>query len=136
MEQLKKIAEKIDSLSLRERAIVFIGVIAVIFTVWNAFLISPLEAEQKKMVVDLNKKNTERMVLNTRLQEIVKQSQVDPDAVNMAKLKTLRSKIIDVQADLETSTDSLVSPKDMPKVLETVLHKIGGLTLVRLRSWV
>jgi MSHA biogenesis protein MshJ len=134
MEQLKKIAEKIDSLSLRERAIVFIGVIAVIFSLWESFLISPLEAEQKILIADLNKKNAERLVLNTRMQELIKQSKADPDAENLVKLKTLRSKLIDVQAELESSTGNLVSPKDMPKILETVLHKTGGLTLVNLRS--
>lgn len=134
MEQLKKIVEKIDSLSLRERAIVFIGVIAVIFSLWESFLTSPLETEQRKLIADLNIKNAERLVLNTRMQELIKQSKQDPDAENLAKLKALRSKIINVQAELESSTDNLVSPKDMPKVLETVLHKTGGLTLVSLRS--
>ncbi len=134
MEQLKNIAKKIDSLSLRERAIVFIGVIAVIFTLWDSFLMTPLELEQKKTIADLNKKNAERMVLITQVQNSMKQDQIDPDAENVAKLKTLRSRLINVQADLEMSTINLVSPKDMAKILETVLHKTGGLTLNNLRS--
>jgi MSHA biogenesis protein MshJ len=134
MEQLKLIADKIDSLSLRERTMVFIGVIAVIFTLWDSILMSPLELEQKKIVSSLNKKNAERMVLITRVQESMNQSKEDPDAGNIVKLKVLRSRLINVQADLESSTDKLVSPEDMPKILETVLHKTGGLTLNNLRS--
>ncbi len=134
MEQLKKIAEKIDSLSLRERAIVFIGVIAILFTVWDSFLVKPLEIEQKKLVANLNQKNAERLVLVNKFQELVRASEEDPDAVNITKLKTLRSRLIDVQADLESSTNSLVTPKDMPKILETVLHKVGGLKLINLKS--
>jgi MSHA biogenesis protein MshJ len=134
MEQLKLIADKIDSLSLRERAMVFIGVIAIIFTMWDSTLMSPLELEQKKIISSLNKKNAERMILITRVQDSMNQSQEDPDAQNIAKLKVLRSRLINVQADLESSTDKLVSPEDMPKILETVLHKTGGLTLNNLRS--
>lgn len=134
MEQLKKIAEKIDSLSLRERAMVFIGVIAVIFTLWDSFLMSPLELEQKNAIASLNKKNAERMGLITQVQGAMEKNQIDPDTENIAKLKSLRSKLINVQADLESSTDKLVSPKEMPKILETVLHKTGGLTLNNLRS--
>jgi MSHA biogenesis protein MshJ len=134
MEYIKKIAEKIDNLSLRERAMVFIGIIAVVFTLWDSLLMAPLELEQKKMISNLNKKNAERIALVSQVQNTTKQSQVDPNAENVAKLKSLRSKLIDVQADLESSTDSLVSPKDMPKILETVLHKTGGLTLLNLRS--
>jgi len=134
MEQLKEIAEKIDSLSVRERAMVFIGVIAVIFTLWDSFLMAPLELEQKKIIASLNKKNADRMVLVTQVQSSIKQSQIDPDVENLLKLKTLRSKLINVQADLESSTEKLVSPKEMPKILETVLHKTGNLTLTNLRS--
>lgn len=134
MEQLNILAEKIDSLSLRERAIVFIGMIAIVFSVWYSLLMSPLVAEQKIMFANLNKKNAERIVLINSFQTLTISSQEDPNAENIAKLKSLRSRLINVQADLETSTDSLVSPKDMPKILETVLHKIGGLTLLNLKS--
>ncbi|HIF50255.1 MAG TPA: hypothetical protein EYQ42_01755 [Thiotrichaceae bacterium] len=134
MEQLKNIAEKIDELSLRERAIVFIGLIMVIIFLWDIFLLSPLELEQKKIVSSLSKKNADRMVLLTQYQNSIKQNQIDPDAENMERLKELRFKVINVQAELESSTENLVTPRDMPKLLETVLHKTGGLTLVNLRS--
>lgn len=134
MEQIKNIAEKINNLSLRERAVVFIGLIAVIFTLWDSLLITPLVNQQKKVVAEINKKNAERLVLVTKIQESIKQSKQDPDAGNVAKLQTLRSRLIDVQAELESSTDNLVTPDDMPKILETVLHKTGGLTLNNLKS--
>ena len=134
MEQLKKLAEKINSLSIRERAIVFIGVLAVIFSLWDSFLFTPIETEQKKLVAELNNKNAERLVLITRFQELIKISKEDPDADNLAILKNLRSRLVNVQADLELSTANLVSAKDMPKILETVLHKTGGLTLLSLKS--
>ena len=134
MEQLKNIAEKIDNLSLRERAMVFIGLIAVIFTLWDSILITPLATEQKKVIAEINKKNADRMVLVTEIQKSIQQSKEDPDVENVARLKTLRSRLIDVEAELESSTDNLVTPNDMPKILETVLHKTGGLTLNNLRS--
>lgn len=134
MEQLKNIAEKINKLSLRERAIVFIGLIAVIFTLWDSLLITPLVNQQKKVLAEINKKNAERLMLVTKVQESIEQSKKDPDAENVAKLQALRSRLIDVQAELESSTDNLVTPGDMPKILETVLHKTGGLTLNNLKS--
>ncbi len=134
MEQLNKLSEKIDALSLRERAVVFIGIVVVIFSIWDSFLISPMEAEQKILIANLNEKNAERLVLVNRFQKLMETSKENPDADNIAKLKILRSRLINVQADLELSTDSLVSPEDMPKILETVLHKIDGLTLLNLKS--
>jgi MSHA biogenesis protein MshJ len=104
------------------------------FTIWNEFLMTPIEAEQKKLVIELNNKNAERFALVTRFQELIKTNSENPDADNIAKLKNLRSRLVDVQADLETSTGNLVSAKDMAKILETVLHKTGGLTLLKLES--
>lgn len=134
MEQLNKLAEKIDSLSIRERAMVFIGVLVVLFTAFDWALFTPLEQEQKLIVANLNEKNAERLILVSKVQDLMKSNKIDPNADNMNRLQSLRSQLIDVQADLETSTTSLVSPKDMPKILETVLHKIGGLTLRNLKS--
>jgi len=134
MEQLKKIALKIDSLSLRERGIVFLAIIMVIYTAWDSVLMGPLEIEQKTVITDISKKNAERLILVTGLQESMKQNAIDPDKESLIKLKSLRSKLIDIQADLESSTANLVTPNDMPKILETVLHKTGGLTLNNLRS--
>ncbi|GJM06120.1 MAG: hypothetical protein DHS20C09_21160 [marine bacterium B5-7] len=134
MEHLNKLAEKINALSLRERAMVFIGVLAVLFSIYDYFLFTPLEVEQKKLVVSLNERNAERLILVKQLQELIRSNKQDPNADNIARLKKLRSHLIEVQADLESSTNSLVSPKDMPKILETVLHKINGLTLVNLKS--
>lgn len=134
MQQLKNIAEKIDKLSLRERAMVFLGLIAVIFTLWDSLFISLVEIEQKKTIAEINKKNAERMVLISQVQKSIEQSKEDPDAKNVALLKSLRSRLINVQAELESSTKNLVTPGDMPKILETVLHKTGGLTLNNLKS--
>tara|TARA_R110002072_G_scaffold100107_2_gene220332 strand:- start:2286 stop:2999 length:714 start_codon:yes stop_codon:yes gene_type:complete len=134
IERLNKLAEKINALSIRERGIIFIGVLVVLFTIYDYFLFTPLEKEQKKFVVSLNEKNAERLMLVKQLQELISTGNQDPNAENIAKLKKLRSHLIEVQADLESSTNSLVTPKDMPKILETVLHKIDGLTLVNLKS--
>ena len=109
MEYLKKLAEKIDALSLRERGIVFGGVIFVIFTIWNQFLMTPIETEQKKLVIELNNKNAERFALVTKFEELIKSNNKDPDAQNIEKLKSLRTKLVDVQANLESSTGNLVS---------------------------
>jgi MSHA biogenesis protein MshJ len=134
MEQLNNIAEKIDGLSVRERAMVFIGFIVLTFALFDMFLLTSLENTQKKTIAEINRKNAERMTLITQLDVSIKQGQEDPEVKNVAKLQTLRSKLINVQADLESSTQNLVSPKEMAKILETVLHKTGGLRLNNLRS--
>ena len=133
MQKIKQWQEKIDGLSVRERGMIFVGILAVLFVIWNDVLISPIDNEQKKIKAALNAKAAERYVLIQKIQGLSKPKK-DPNEANRNKLKDLRSRLVNVQADLESSTTNLISPKDMPKILETVLHKTSGLTLDSLNS--
>ncbi|MEM6998854.1 MAG: hypothetical protein AAF419_03330 [Pseudomonadota bacterium] len=133
IQQLKQWEEKIDGLSVRERGLIFLGLLFVLYSIWDAVLIAPLDNEQKTINAALNSKGAERFVLVQKIQGL-SQPQVDPNEENREKLKSLRSRLVNVQADLESSTTNLVSPQDMPKILETVLHKTAGLSLDGLNS--
>lgn len=133
-ERLKQLANRIDALSVRERAIIFFGLIAVLFSLWDALLSTPLANKQKALIAEMNSKNSERLVLNTRLQELIESSQQDPDAENRKRLQLLRNKLSALESELAASTRNLVSPEEMPVLLESVLLQTRGLSLNSLKS--
>lgn len=134
MEKLKQLMQKINARSVRERAIIFVGLIAILFSVWDSVLNTPLVNEQKALITELNNKNAERLVLNTQLQELVVKINADPDADNRARLKSLKEKLASLETELEDSTRNLVKPEQMPRLLENVLNQTEGLTLHNLKS--
>ncbi|MEQ8426225.1 MAG: hypothetical protein RLT87_06970 [Gammaproteobacteria bacterium] len=125
---------RINERSVRERAIIFLGLIAILFSVWDSTVNTPLVNKQKAMISELNNKNAERLVLNTRLQELIVKSKADPDAENRARLQSLKEKLVSLETELEVSTRNLVKPEQMPRLLENVLNQTEGLTLHNLKS--
>ncbi len=134
MVTLTEIIEKIDALSIRERGIVLIGILFVIFTVWNSFLMKPLEIEQKNIKAQLQQKQATQIALNKQLQILIEKSRKDPNAENMEKLNALKARLKIAESTMHASTANLVSPKNMARILETVLHKTKGLYLLEVKS--
>lgn len=134
MDKLKQLLARIDALTVRERAIVFVGLIAILFSIWDAMLTAPLANRQNTLNLQLNSKNAERLALNTRLQQMIVDGSKDPNAAKLVQLKTLRSKLVEVEAELDSSTTNLVSPQEMPRILENVLRRSGDLTLLSMKS--
>ncbi len=125
---------KINERSIRERAIIFVGLVAVLFSLWDTILNAPLLTKQKLLTSELNNKNAERFALTTRLQELIEKGQQDPDADNRARLSALKEKLASLESELKVSTSNLVKPEQMPRLLETVLNETRGLTLQSLKS--
>ena len=134
MDKLKIFMEKIDNLSIRERAAVMLGVLAVLYTVWNMFLMQPLENQRKVIASELQQKQANQVALNVQIQKLVEKSRKDPNKENEEKLTALKSEIKGLKEMIQASTAHLVTPKNMAKILETVLQKTKGLTLVEIKG--
>lgn len=130
MNSITALIEKIDNLTIRERAVILAGVLAVLYTMWNMFLMQPLANQQKIIKADLQQKHATQAGLNAQVQKIIEDNSKDPNVELEKQLLSLKTELDDVNARIHVSTAHLVSPKNMAKILETVLFKIKGLNLV------
>jgi MSHA biogenesis protein MshJ len=134
MDQIKAIMDRVDALSIRERGIILAAIIFIMFTVWNKLLMQPQLLEERKVLADLQLKQAEQTVMNIRFQEQVRKDQTDPDAVNRARLETLKKQLAEIETDVRESTNHLVSPNNMAVILQTILNKSRGLQLTEIRG--
>ena len=134
MMKLSALVEKIDSLSIRERAVVMFGIIAVLYSLWDAMLMRPLENQQKVINADLQQKQATQTALNVQIQKIISGKQDDPSVALEKNLNALKKELQEINASIQTSTAHLVSPKNMAKILESVLNKTRGLTLIEVKG--
>ena len=134
LESLQNLQRKIDALALRERGLVLLGIIAVIYFSLDSFLILPLDLRQKNAQTEIKLKNAELIGLNAQVQQIINDSQTDPNAENKKKLQVLKQEIVRLDEELKKTTDQLVPPRQMTKLLEMVLRQIGGLQLSKVSS--
>lgn len=125
----KQFAERIDALSLRERGMVFAGVLGILFAIVNSAVFPRLQAEEKALQTTLNAKQQQVAALQAYIREAAARHGTDPNAAARARIASLK-KLIDGQAGVS----GVVSPAEMAKLVRAVLARHGSVSLVRLQN--
>lgn len=130
----KKYTDRINGLSLRERGIVFVAILVVIYGVAANFLFPPLNVEQARLKKQLTDKRAQIQTFDAQIQAALAKSVVDPDAGNRAKRAQLGAQLKALDESLATVTARLVPPREMARMVEQVLLKNRRLEVVLLKS--
>lgn len=134
MERFKALADRIDALSLRERGIILAGIIFVLYSAWDLFLMQPQVVQERNLLADLQIKRAEQGVLNIRFQKLLAGNPGDPGAGNRRRLEELKDQLDRVDSEVSASAKHLVSPANMARILRLILNKSGGLQLTEIRG--
>jgi MSHA biogenesis protein MshJ len=134
MVDIKEVQNKIDSLSVRERAAVFFCTLLVMYFVWDVFFIQSLQITEKRAKSQLQQKQAEQFGLTTQLQKLDLGTKVDPNKADRNTLQSLKSQLSVIEAEVQASTKNLISPKDMAVMLESVLLEVKGLKLLEVKG--
>ena len=134
MDRIKLWQEKLDALSLRERGAILLCALFVIYFVWDSLLMQPLRAEEKLKSTQLQTSLAEQQKLSMQIENILANEKSDPNQENKARLKALKTKLNSIEQQVQNSASKLISPQDMAMMLETVLVKVKGLELQKVRG--
>ena len=134
LERLKKIIERIDALTLRERAVILGALLTLMFLGWYAYLIEPLRLTEKSLVAELERKRDQLQTLNEQFSLMSEKQSRDPGADAHERLAQLREEEKQLSTELRGATANLVAPELMPEVLRSMLKSADGLTLVSMRG--
>jgi MSHA biogenesis protein MshJ len=124
-------ARRIDALTLRERAIMFVSMACALIAVVDAIAISPSLAEQKLLVAQSRQKAAEMDALRARLAQ-VDDAPDTPQARLARQLQESRARLAAVDAEIVRRSTSVDTGTRLPALLERVLARHEGLTLIRL----
>jgi MSHA biogenesis protein MshJ len=133
-EMLEKLQTRIDEKSLRERVLLFLAIIALLYLVWQSLLMGPMEAQQKKLLSRLEGVRNEISKLEQQTQAILKRRDVDPNANNRKLLAQYQEQIEALEEQIRSSIQGLIKPQQMTAVLESVLTRDTDLSLVSVRN--
>jgi len=134
MQQIKAVMDRVDALSIRERGIILAGIVFIMFTVWDRLLMQPQLIEERKVLAELQLKQAEQAVLNSKFQQLARQDRSDPDTANRARLEDLKKQLAEIETDVRQSTSHLVSPDKMAVILQTILKMSKGLQLTEIKG--
>lgn len=132
--RLQRLAGAIDAMSLRERAMVGLIIVLLLWAAWQTLLMAPLSAERKSLMQRIETTRTTVAALNQSIQTLAAQRARDPLAEQRLRLEQLQKKQRALDDTLAQATSSLVDPQQMGAVLEAVLAQQKSLTLVALGS--
>lgn len=132
--QVEVVFSRIDAMSLRERAMVALTVLAVLWAIWDALLMRPLNALEQARQEQLASVTQQLGELNHAIQTLAGGRAGNPEQDARRRLAGLRARAVEVDTELRTVTRELVPPNEMTTLLETVLEQTGRLRLVGMET--
>ena len=129
-----RISTKIDSLTLRERSIVFVGAAGVvIFLVFSLFL-NPTYAKQKALLSNMSQQRDVIAGVEAEIAQTMLAHTLDPDAAERARLLRIKTDAQQLSNALMAMQQGMVPPERMTGLLEQILQAHRGLRLTALRT--
>ncbi|MHB8471498.1 MAG: type II secretion system protein GspM [Gammaproteobacteria bacterium] len=129
-DRIEKIRERIDALSLRERGLLLLSVVFVLYSVWNGVLMGPLTIRHQQLQTQLKQLRTTLATLSEQTGELSAHQRNDPDAAVRTKLTALQNEMAVLDQRIAARTQGLIDPVNMAKMLQDVLKSEPGLGMV------
>ena len=133
-QRLQKYADSIDSMALRDRAMFFGAVALVLMTLLQVFLLNPVLARRNLLSAQIAQQEDETKAIQAQIQTLVRSDAPDQDALNRAKVKSLREQMAQLDLQLEQQQSQFVAPGRMTAMLEHMILRNRKLQLMSLRT--
>lgn len=129
-----RISTKIDSLTLRERSILFVGAAGVvIFLVFFLFL-NPTYAKQQALLTSMAQQRDIVAGVEGEIAQTMLAHTLDPDAGERARLLRIKTEAEQLSKALMAMQQGMVPPERMTGLLEQILRAHRSLRLTSLRT--
>ena len=131
--RLRAIGERIDAMTLRERAIIFLTVLVAVYLAADQLALKPMAVERERLQRQLTTKHDQIQSYERQLQMLLTGSD-DPASPVAQKIISLQQQLSTLDDILAKSTGGLVSPRDMARLVEEILSRNRQLVVVQLES--
>jgi len=128
--RLKPLSERLDQLSLRERALVFGAGVAIIYMAWQGLVMDRLTVRARvaeQHLVEVRKQMA-------AIEEIGVASEQSPLIAAVARNRALKEQLDSLDRELHSLAQGYVAPERMTEMLRQLLASQQGLRLVSLAN--
>lgn len=132
--RLRRIAERINALSLRERALLLLAVFAVIFLIWDFAAMQPIRERQERVQDQLEQVRDRVGRLTTSIQQIAAERTRNPNAELEQRQARLEDEIRELENRLADIHGGVSGPRQSVSVLARLLGERSGVNLVELEN--
>ncbi len=131
-QMIEQLHEKIDALSLRERAILFIAISFVIYSAVDYLLLVPLELKQQRALKQIQATQAENSLIKTQALSVINRYKADPNLAERQQLERLNQELAVTNRKIEAAVGGLITPERMAIALESMLQRQKGLKFISL----
>ena len=132
-QQLTKLQAAIDGRVIRERVLILLTLLALVFLVWN-FLQAPMDKQRNLLKSDLQKAATEHKRIETDIASLTLATANSPVVLKQKEITTLKQQIEQVESELAGMSQGLIRADQLPQILEAMLQRIGQLQVVSIQT--
>lgn len=125
---------KVNALAVRERGLLLLASIAVLYLLWDGLLQGHLDRDTARLKSIINERQTELKALKTEELTLNLLVNIDPDATKKRKIESLKSEINALDEALSELSHGLVGAGNLAKVLEDVLLQGTSLKLLKVKT--
>ncbi len=130
MKSFKPWLIKFQALSVRERLMAVLGMLAALYFLFDAALIGPQGKQNQALQQQLEQQKTELTVFTKMLSELSSSQQVDPLAKERVERDDLRVRVLQAQSVIGNMTTG----KQLSEVIRAMIVATPDLTLVSLKT--
>ncbi len=131
---LKRATTWLDARNLRERLLVFITAVAALYLLMTLFIFMPQENELAKIRADMLNQRAELEPMLLEIETLAAQLSEDPDAATTQRLAELQQALQALETPLAELTGGLVSPREMPRLVESIVRSQTNLQVVKMEN--
>lgn len=131
---LQNLVSWYEARPMRERILLLICLLVVLFFVWDAMVMNNLDRRKKSAQKRASQATVELVELAARQRVIEARKDFDPDQENRKQLQQLQIEVAKIQTQMEESVANLISPQEMPGLLKELLVQQQKLKLISLEN--
>ncbi len=124
----------IDQRSLRERILILLSILAIIYFSWRSMVLDNLSSSKQQVSGSASRLQRQIFNLQGQISEVSNSLNLDPILRLQEKIDIVKKDNIDIQRQLDQMTEGLISPKEMTSLLKLILDKHKGLTVMHVEN--
>ncbi len=125
---------KIDAMSLRERAMIFLAAAFVLISLMNALLLDPLLRKQQALSQKVVQQQVEMKAQQAAIQALLNAKHTNQNSPLHQRIADLQQQLQEQKQYLSDRSDRLVQPEQIAHLLEQVLQQQDKLQLLKLET--
>lgn len=129
-----KLSTKLDAMTLRERALVFLTATGLILFLLYTMAVEPMLTRQAALLAEITHQQNQVSGIDAEIAARAQGFVVDPDAQVRAQLRQAQAEVDHIGARLLAVQKGLVAPEKIAPLLEHLLRGNGKLKLLSLRT--